>query len=658
MNRPILPPSPLSISRMASKPTRLHRPLVNDLGVYCLQSGPDGKTVVRFYPKTTAARTLPTTSADGVEINVGTRVHEYSDDSYALIGHDVLISNQPDGRLYRYCYQRQQASYAPPIPASFAEGANVWRYTNFAHGGNRIYAVVEIHDQQPYPRHAIADITDPEVEPQILYQGPDFIAGLQLSPSGETLAWYEWDFGNMPWDATRMMCAPISSGALGELTQLTAGDTSALNPLFVTDTDLLFIDDASGWWNVYRAELGERVRIRHVHATANDCTTPPWEMVGTSAKLFGDFVAITWQVEGHSHIGELNWRSGELEEWVVGIEPVGAPVCAAGTLAVIGASATSQPALYSLDLSHARIRPLESAQPAAVDESWVSLPEAITWHTETVPGDEIDPEVPAHEAYGFFYAPSPVLDNASKPPLVVMVHGGPTSATTPTYRDAIQFFTTRGFAVLDVNHVGSSGYGRQYRQGLRGLWGVVDNADIIAGVKHLEASGQIAKGKAVIRGGSAGGYAVMRALTASDVFAGGASYYGVADLTMLAADTHMFEARYLDGLIGRLPADQARYDHRSPLQHLDQLSAPLLLLQGEDDPIVPPNQTAAVKDALVAQGKPVAVRTYPGEAHGFQSAQVIADALAVELAFYCDILNFQVADELVEVPYCEVMGSA
>lgn len=658
MNRPILPPSPLSIARMASKPTRLHRPLVGRLGVYCLQSGPDGKTAVRFYPKTAPAQTLPSQTATGEPLNVGSRVHEYSDDAYALIGSDVLVSNREDGRLYRYCYQPDNGSYAAAIPASFAAGAGVWRYTNIAHAGERIYAVVEIHDTKPYPRHAIADITDPDTEPNIIYQGPDFLAGLQISPGGTRLAWYEWDFGSMPWDATRMMCAPITDGKLGEPTCLSSGKTSAISPLFVTDTDLLYIDDASGWWNVYRAELGERVRIRHVHATANDCATPPWEMVGAMAKLFGDFVAITWQVEGHSHIGELNWRSGELEEWVVGIEVLSQPASGAGTLALIGASATSQPALYSLDLSHARIRLLEAAQPEAVDESWVSLPEAITWQTPTLPADGIDPEVAAHEAYGFFYAPTPIAESDVPPPLVVMVHGGPTSATTPTYRDAIQFFTTRGFAVLDVNHVGSSGYGRRYRQGLQGLWGVVDNADIIAGVKHLEATGQIAKGEAVIRGGSAGGYAVMRALTTSDVFAGGSSYYGVADLTMLATDTHMFEARYLDGLIGTLPADQARYDHRSPLQHLDHITAPLLLLQGEDDPIVPPNQTEAVKDALIAQGKPVAVRSYPGEAHGFSAASVIADALAVELAFYCDILDFPVADELPDVPYCEVSGSA
>ncbi|MDO5727512.1 MAG: prolyl oligopeptidase family serine peptidase [Bowdeniella nasicola] len=637
---------------MSSTPTRLHQPLVSEVGLYALRTNPDGRTVIRFYPTGAPAQTLPTATREGTELDIGTRVCEYSTDALALDGRDLLASDIRTGQIYRYRYDLATRGYQPPEPASFSAGRDVWRYTNIEVRAGRIFAIAEIHDTDRYPRHAIVEILDPHTAPLVRYDGPDFIAGLHLSPSGNQMAWYEWDLGTMPWDHTRLCAADLRADRQRvDPIALTDGTTAAIHPLFVTETDLLFIDDATGWWNIYRAELGTKVRIRHVHATDHDCADPPWTMTRPYVHLFGDFVAITWRNVGHRHLGELNWRSGELEDWVVGIEPISPLACHGRALALIGASATSAPALYRLDLTAAQSRMLEGDQPCALPEAWVSLPEALTWTTPAVPGDGIDPPVAAHLTHGFFYAPTPHDMSPDAPPLVVMVHGGPTSATSPLYRDEVQFFTTRGFAVLDVDHVGSSGYGRTYRQGLAQLWGVIDNADIIAGVRHLERTGAIGVGKAVIRGGSAGGYAVLRALTTSDVFAGGTSYYGVADLALLAGETHKFEARYLDGLIGRYPQEAERYAHRSPLGHLERINAPVLLLQGERDPIVPAHQARAVYEKLHALGKPVALRCYPDESHGFRAAEVIADSLAVELAFYCDILDHRVADELPAVPY-------
>ncbi len=642
-------PTPLTIEALTRDKTVLSDPQISDCGIVFTRTGASGAAGLAV-ERDGVVVDLLITDENGNEIPIGSRVHEYGGPAFAVDGTDVVISHRDSGRLYRASLLADPRAEALPITP-----ADNWRYTDLQARDGHVIAIAEIHDgsrADGYPRHAIVDIDCADCERTVLYDRADFVAGVRLSPSGERITWYEWDLGTMPWDDTRVYVGERFETSIGDITRIDTGHSAAISPLFVSEDDVVFVDDISGWWNIYRAELGPSVRLRSVHPAEVEFAHPPWRMNSPYCVLDEDHLLTIFSTEGHSHIGSLNWRTGELEEWLIGYEPMGAPYTTGNCAVIKAGSATCAPVILAIDLPHARTRVVTHSDPDPLDEAWYSLPEAISWQ---VAGTK---DYPEHRVHGFFYPPThPQVEGPDDelPPLMVLVHGGPTSATLPILSDIItaNAWTSRGFAVLDVNYAGSSGYGRAYRDLLKERWGEIDNADIIAGVTHLAEAGLIDPNRAVIRGGSAGGYAVLRALSTSDVFAAGASFYGVADLELLAAHTHMFEARYLDGLIGPHPEAAEVYQQRSPLYHLENFHTPLLLLQGEDDKVVPPEQSQVIYDALARAGKPVAMRMYPGEAHGFRGPEALRDSLATELAFYGEVLGFTPADIDAEVPWAD-----
>jgi dipeptidyl aminopeptidase/acylaminoacyl peptidase len=309
-----------------------------------------------------------------------------------------------------------------------------------------------------------------------------------------------------------------------------------------------------------------------------------------------------------------------------------------GHVALIGASATTAPAIVRIEVASGAVSTLHTAGPALTAPSSVSSAVSIEF-----------PSTQGRTAHAFYYPPrNPAFQplHGTLPPLLTLVHGGPTAQASPAYAARIQFWTSRGFAVVNVNYGGSSGYGRAYRQALNGNWGIVDVEDVIAAARHLGSAGFADPARMAISGGSAGGYTVLAALSSSEVFAAGADYYGISDMTVLARDTHKFESRYLDSLIGPLPQSQAVYDSRSPLHHLDGFKSPLIVFQGADDPVVPPNQSELIVEALRSRGVPLAYLLYPGEGHGFLKPANITRSLQAELAFYGQVFGFTPADAL------------
>nr|NLD41330.1 S9 family peptidase [Actinomycetales bacterium] len=403
---------------------------------------------------------------------------------------------------------------------------------------------------------------------------------------------------------------------------------SAISPAWAADDELVYVADPHGWWNPFRCTdpLGE-CRIRLLHPAEAEFAAPPWTFESSLSPLDEEHVVARWTQHGRWSVGSIRLVNGETEEWMAGLEPTSEVAVGEGVVAFVGANSTSPAVLAELALAEGRVRVLRASAPELLEEDYVSVAEAVDW--PTAGGTDF--------AHGFFYAPANPRVSApedARPPVLVLVHGGPTSATSAGFSPFIQFWTTRGFGVLDVNYRGSTGYGREYREALRGAWGVADIEDVASGVAELARRGLVDGDRAFIRGGSAGGYTVLRALTTTDAFAAGTSRYGIADLALLAGDTHKFESRYTERLVGPYPEAADTYRERSPLFHLEGLTAPVLLLQGEEDRVVPPNQAVEMAEAIRARGGEVELVMYPGEGHGFRTAAAAKDALGRELDFY------------------------
>jgi len=479
----------------------------------------------------------------------------------------------------------------------------------------------------------------------------------RLSPCGSYLSWLQWFHPNMPWDGTELWVATLTGSCDGVLATADAyrcdggNDVSIVGPQWLQNGQLVYSSDASGWWNLYAYDRhSQQVRaltkLKHAEIGAAAWaigTTRFVELCTTSSPVNQTFphlaVAITEQAS--DRVAVLN-PNGELQTLPLD--------CAA----VRGLSATNDGGLLVL----AELRDSEAAhfRFTAPDIAHCSTPRKLTVSAiaqqQTLPWSIAEPIQFASGntvAHAFFYPPCAAQASASataKPPLIVMGHGGPTSHATPALRLSIQYWTSRGFAVADVNYRGSTGFGRQYRQGLNEQWGVVDVEDCISVAQFLAETGRVDGKRCVIRGGSAGGLTVLRALQLSDVFAAGTSLYGVADLQGLLAETHKFESRYLDGLIGAYPTHSERYHERSPIHHAQNINVPILVLQGDEDKVVPPSQSEAIVHAVASRGLPHAYVLFAGEQHGWRQASTLVRALELELWFYGAALGFQPADEI------------
>ncbi|HZZ88616.1 MAG TPA: S9 family peptidase, partial [Caulobacteraceae bacterium] len=564
--------------------------------------------------------------------NVRTRVHEYGGAPYMVAPNGVWFSHFRDQKLY----------FQAPGAAPEAVTPDGYRYADAVPlpGGGMI-AVREDHTDPAKVRNAIVRLSGTAGAGQVLYGQSDFVAYPRLSPDGRRLAWITWDFPAMPWDATRLYVAELGDVALGEIRQVAGGEgVAVLEPQWAPDGALTWISDESGFWNLYDERDGA---ARPILPRRAEFAGPLWGL-GQANYAFlpdGRIVAAAREAGGETLL--------VIDPIAGAARPVELPFLALGVvqalddhrIAATAYSATESGAVVTIDIATGDHEVVRRPSPSPVSAAYVSRAEPISF-----------PSANGRTAHALYYPPANgdfTAPPGERPPLIVQAHGGPTGAASAAFSLSNQFWTSRGFAVVDVDYGGSSGYGRAYRQLLDGQWGIVDVEDVIAAARYLADAGLADPKRIAIHGGSAGGFTVLTALSQSDVFAAGGDFFGVADLEALARDTHKFESRYLDGLIGPWPEAKAVYDARSPINHLDGFTAPLIILQGAEDPVVPPNQAHMIRDALKAKGVPVAYLEFHGEGHGFRRAENIIRAKEAELYFYGRVFGFEPADRMTPV---------
>jgi dipeptidyl aminopeptidase/acylaminoacyl peptidase len=481
--------------------------------------------------------------------------------------------------------------------------------------------------------------TDGSGEPEIVEEGADFYAFPRLSPDASRLAWIRWDQPHMPWDGTELWVADVSDGRLSGHRKLAGGPRESIfQPGWSPDGALHFVSDLTGWWNLYRFADGE-AEARNLAPRDAEFGVPMWEFgYSTYAFMSDGRIACTYRSRGVQHLGVLDPTTGELLDLDVPYASFEPPyVRASGTQVVFVAGGPSTPSqVVSLDFASRSVDVLRVSEEVDVDPAVFSSPEAIEFPTEG-----------GRTAFALFYPPTNPAYEApagERPPLIVESHGGPTGEYTPELSLETLLFTSRGFGVVSVNYGGSSGYGREYRERLNGEWGVVDLQDCVNAAHFLSDRGDADPARLLIRGGSAGGYTTICALAWTDVFAAGASYYGLADLEPFATSTHKFELRYTDTLVGPWPEAREKWRRRSPIHAFDRLSCPVIVLQGLEDEVVPPEQAELMVAALREKGLPHAYLAFEGEQHGFRKAKHIIRSLEAELHFYSRVLGFELGD--------------
>ncbi|NES91569.1 S9 family peptidase, partial [Okeania sp. SIO2B9] len=479
---------------------------------------------------------------------------------------------------------------------------------------------------------------------QILVEGNDFYASPRLSPDGKRLCWISWNHPNMPWDGTELWVAKINAnGLLGEA-QLVAGgkQESIFQPEWSPEGILYFVSDRSKWWNIYRVSGTEMVNVEPLYPLNAEFGMPQW-VFGMSTYGFtaANKIICTFTQNGTWHLATLNATKKHLQQIEIPYTSMGSLKVKGERVYFLGSSPTKPTEIVNINLSTGAINILKRSTDLEINSGYLSIPQSIEFPTEN-----------GNTAYGLFYPPTNqdyTEITSEKPPLLVKSHGGPTAATSSSLSLKIQYWTSRGFALLDVNYGGSTGYGREYQQRLKDNWGIVDVDDCVNGAQYLAKRGLVDSNRMAISGGSAGGYTTLCALTFKDVFKAGASYYGVSNLEALATDTHKFESRYLDGLIGPYPEKKDLYKQRSPINFTELLSCPVIFFQGLEDKIVPPNQAEIMLEALKQKGLPVAYVAFPEEQHGFRRSENIKRALDGEFYFYSRVFGFTPADNLEEV---------
>jgi len=576
-------------------------------------------------------------------LNARTRVHEYGGGAVTVERGAVYFSNFADQRLYR-----QRLGEAPQPLTPEVEPACGLRYASVVVDSrrNRLICVREDHTAAGHePANTLVSLSlDGDAENNagaVLVSGHDFYASPRLSPDGNHLAWLAWNHPNMPWDgATLWVARVLPDGSLADARCVAGGsDESIFQPEWSPDGVLHFVSDRSGWWNLYRLRDGQIEPLASLEA---EFGLPQWSLgMSTYAFETAERIVCVYTRNGLWHLAALNTRTLELRQIECPYTSISGVRAGSGRVVFIGASPTRAPAVVEWSLHDGRFTTLRCSHSATVDEGYLSLPEPVEFPTGN-----------GQTAHGLFYAPRNRDYRApagEKPPLLVISHGGPTGATSSALNLSIQYWTSRGIAVLDVNYGGSTGYGRAYRLRLNGNWGIVDVDDCCNGALHLARQGRVDGNRLIIRGGSAGGYTTLAALAFRDVFRAGASYYGVSDLEALATSTHKFESRYLDTLIGPYPERRDLYVARSPIHAADRVACPVIFFQGLEDKVVPPDQAERMVEALRRKGVPVAYVLFEGEQHGFRQAANIKRALDAELYFYARVFGFELAEPVTPV---------
>ncbi len=562
--------------------------------------------------------------------NARTRVHEYGGGSWLEHDGTVYFSNFRDQRLYVI------PPHGSPQPLT---PEKAWRYADCiadpARG--RLICVREDHTGEGEAVNTLTAIPLDGGPQVVLASGYDFYASPRLSPDGSRLAWLTWDHPRMPWDGTELWVAPLAEdGTLGAAECVAGSATESIfQPTWSPDGVLTFVSDRSGWWNLYRLEHGSARALAPLDAEFGQ---PQWVFgMSTYGYLTPERIVCAYSQNGTGHLVLLDLPTGQLTQLETPYTTFDYVRVADGKVLFNGGAPDRPSALVLLDVASGEHTVLRESSSVLPDAGYLTRPRSIAFPTE---GGET--------AYGIFYPPHNqdyVAPEGELPPLIVVSHGGPTAAMNDALSLAVQYWTSRGFAVLEVNYGGSTGYGRAYRERLKGRWGIVDVDDCVNGAKYLVEQGLVDGKRMAIRGGSAGGYTTLCALTFRRAFQAGASHFGVTDLEALTLDTHKFESRYLDGLVGPYPERRDLYLERSPIHHVEGLNCPVIFFQGDEDKVVPPAQAEKMVAALREKKIPVAYLLFKGEQHGFRRAENIRRALDTEYYFYSRIFNFPPTDD-------------
>ena len=572
-----------------------------------------------------------------------TAVHEYGGGALLVADGHVYFSNHADRRLYRVDERVSPRPLTPDI-------GDV-RYADMAidRQRNRLICVVEDHHEKP-PSNSICTVSLDDGAPIPLVRGNDFYSNPRVSPDGNQVAWMTWNHPNMPWDGSELWLAELDdAGDVGRAHQVAGGPRESIfQPSWSPEGVLHFCSDRTGWWNLYRCDEAGTAAVAPMDA---ECGKPQFVLrLATYAFCRDGRIALTACRDGE-------WRLGYVDPGATDVTWFDLPYTATGhidarddTAALVAGGPRHPLSVVLVDLATGEHRELRRSSDAGADDSYLSVPHAIAFAGH----DGVT-------SHAFVYAPrndSVEPDPGSLPPLLVNAHGGPTSAVTTALNLEVQYWTSRGFMYVDVNYGGSTGYGRPYRDRLYGNLGLVDVGDCVAAARSLVDQGRVDPKRLLVQGGSAGGYIVLRAVTAYDAFDAGASYYGIADWEAFDPATHKFESRYNDHLIGPLPQAEALYRARSPIHYIDRVQVGVIFFQGLDDVIVPAEQSEMMYQALRDRGLPCAYLAFAGEQHGFRQAANIERSLEAELYFFAEVLGFDIADRIAPIEIANVEAGA
>ena len=626
--------SPITSDMVAGKSPKIAETRIHQGHIFWLESKPEekGRNAIMMYRNGQSQCLLP------APLSAKSKVHEYGGGSYLVHGSLIYFVLADDQQIYVFDFQ---AASFDPVQLTFNENQ---RFADLAIAPEtgQLFAVCEDHsqnDQEPQNTIVSIDISTAGDSPlkasgvagtnsvSVVCSGHDFYSNPRVSPNGEKICWVSWDHPNMPWDNSELWQATLAQdGTLSQPQKISGnGNESIFQPQWSPNGTLFFVSDRNNWWNIYQYQNDTITSVTELSA---EFATPQWTFnMSTYSFLNNNAIFATYSQDGAWHICEIDVDNRALK-------PLGSPctmvysvACENDKAVFIGSTPTSLTNVYLSNHSCSHFDTLLT--PPFIPKEDISIAQAIHF-----------PTTHNQQTYGFYYPPA----NSSftcegAPPVIVICHGGPTGATANSLELKIQYWTSRGFAVMDVNYRGSTGYGRQFRHLLHKKWGILDVDDVSAAAKYAVDHNLAAQNQCIIKGSSAGGYTVLAALAFTDTFDCGVSLYGIGDLETLARDTHKFEARYLDSLVGAYPEEQSTYIERSPIHKVEDIRCPLLVFQGLEDKVVPPNQAEAMVSAVRNNNMPVSYVKFDNEGHGFRQAENIKTMLEEELAFYTKIFN-------------------